>query len=423
MTSPAPSRRAFLAASLRTTAGTFAGAVLLAVAFWGVASSALAETGRDLWLRYAPIEDVQLRGEYRSRASAIVVPRQSPTGRIIAAELQRGLRGLLGVDVPVSGRMTGDGAILVGTPASSPEIAALGWATALRRAGDAGYVIRTVQAGGHAATVIASGGDIGALYGTFHFLRLIQSGQPIAHLDIAERPRIDLRLLDHWDNLDGSIERGYAGRSLWTWAELPGRVDPRIADYARANASIGINGTVLNNVNANPESLTSAVSREGGGHRRRAPAVRHPRLPVGELRRAARARRTDDRRSARPRGRAMVADEGRRDLPHHPRLRRVPRQGQQRRPAGAAGLRPHARRRRQRARRRRRGRTAASSCGAPSSTTPRWTPTASSAPTSSSSRSTAASATTCSCRSRTGRSTSSRASRSARCSARCRARR
>ena len=175
MTSPAPSRRAFLAASLRTTAGTFAGAVLLAVAFWGVASSALAETGRDLWLRYAPIEDVQLRGEYRSRASAIVVPRQSPTGRIIAAELQRGLRGLLGVDVPVSGRMTGDGAILVGTPASSPEIAALGWATALRRAGDAGYVIRTVQAGGHAATVIASGGDIGALYGAFHFLRLIQS--------------------------------------------------------------------------------------------------------------------------------------------------------------------------------------------------------------------------------------------------------
>ena len=66
-----------------------------------------------------------------------------------------------------------------------------------------------------------------------------------------------LRLLDHWDNLDGSIERGYAGPSLWNWAELPGRVDPRIEEYGRANASIGINGAVLNNVNAKPESLTT----------------------------------------------------------------------------------------------------------------------------------------------------------------------
>jgi len=65
------------------------------------------------------------------------------------------------------------------------------------------------------------------------------------------------RLLNHWDNLDGSIERGYAGPSLWAWAELPGVVDPRVEEYARANASIGINGTVLNNVNANPQSLTA----------------------------------------------------------------------------------------------------------------------------------------------------------------------
>jgi alpha-glucuronidase len=64
-------------------------------------------------------------------------------------------------------------------------------------------------------------------------------------------------MLDHWDNLDGSIERGYAGRSLWKWDELPERVDPRVVDYARANASIGINATVLNNVNAKADSLTA----------------------------------------------------------------------------------------------------------------------------------------------------------------------
>ena len=64
-----------------------------------------------------------------------------------------------------------------------------------------------------------------------------------------------LRLLNHWDNLDGSIERGYAGKSLWNWAI--GRPITALLDYARANASIGINGSVLNNVNANSEFLTA----------------------------------------------------------------------------------------------------------------------------------------------------------------------
>lgn len=64
-------------------------------------------------------------------------------------------------------------------------------------------------------------------------------------------------MLNDWDNLDGSIERGYAGGSLWRWAELPDRVDPHIAEYGRANAFIGINGAVLNSVNANPESLSA----------------------------------------------------------------------------------------------------------------------------------------------------------------------
>ena len=62
-------------------------------------------------------------------------------------------------------------------------------------------------------------------------------------------------MLNHWDNLDGTIERGYAGNSIWKWDELPGTISPRYAEYARANASIGINATVLNNVNASPKML------------------------------------------------------------------------------------------------------------------------------------------------------------------------
>jgi alpha-glucuronidase len=228
-------------------------ALLLAVG----AGPARAETGHDLWLRYAPVEDAARQAGYRRSVTSVVVAGDSPTVRVIVAELQRGIRGMLGAPPAVAPGVASDGAIIVGTPATSPIVARLGWDAALARAGDEGFRIRSATIGTHAVTVIASQSERGALYGTFHFLRLIQTGQPIAALDITERPRMSLRLLDHWDNLDGSIERGYAGRSLWNWAELPARVDPRVEEYGRANASIGINGTVLNNVNAKAESLTA----------------------------------------------------------------------------------------------------------------------------------------------------------------------
>ena len=105
---------------------------------------------------------------------------------------------------------------------------------------------------------ISSPTDRGILYGTYHLLRLQAMNTDIeSKLPITENPSYDLRILNHWDNLDGTIERGYAGQSLWQWEELPNTLSPRYIDYARANASIGINGTVLNNVNASPQILSA----------------------------------------------------------------------------------------------------------------------------------------------------------------------
>ncbi|MGE8512136.1 MAG: alpha-glucuronidase [Chryseobacterium culicis] len=103
--------------------------------------------------------------------------------------------------------------------------------------------------------VISAGKEIGLLYGVYHILRLQQTKADLSHLKTVEKPSYDVRVLDHWDNLDGSIERGYAGRSLWKWEDLPGKISPRYEEYARANASIGINSVVLNNVNASPNML------------------------------------------------------------------------------------------------------------------------------------------------------------------------
>ena len=105
-------------------------------------------------------------------------------------------------------------------------------------------------------TVIKSSSHIGILYGVYDLLRRKQTELPIKDISIKESPKYDLRLLNHWDNLDGSIERGYAGNSIWKWEDLPSVVSPLYQQYARACASVGINGSVLNNVNADPMILS-----------------------------------------------------------------------------------------------------------------------------------------------------------------------
>ena len=180
----------------------------------------------------------------------------SATFDAIRLELTNGFNGLLGRGAPINTQ--GDkGSLVIGTPSSSTFIARLPLSRELSELGPEGYVVRLIKSGPHSTVVIASQSDIGALYGTFHFLRLMQTLQSIENINISEKPRLRLRVLDHWDNLDGSVERGYAGHSLWEWSALPSNTDPRLRDYARANASIGINGSVLNNVNANALILTN----------------------------------------------------------------------------------------------------------------------------------------------------------------------
>ncbi|HEV2671645.1 MAG TPA: alpha-glucuronidase family glycosyl hydrolase [Gemmatimonadales bacterium] len=222
------------------------------------APRAPAEDGYDLWLRYRLIADTTRLSEYRRAITQLVVQSESPTISAARAELVTGLHGLLGRDIPTARDVTRDGALVLGTPASSRLIAALPLAAALREAGAEGFVIRSMTTAGRHGIVIAANGDVGVLYGAFHLLRMLQTNAPLAGLDVVSAPRYGLRLLDHWDNLDGTVERGYAGASLWEWARLPDSISPRYADYARANASIGINGVVLTNVNANAQILTPA---------------------------------------------------------------------------------------------------------------------------------------------------------------------
>ncbi len=213
------------------------------------------EDGYALWLRYTLVEDADLLSKYSAAIKEIVTKATSPTLLVARKELETALEGLLGQRIPTAETIMQDGALVIGTPQSSSLIMALNM-KALIGLETEGFIIQHHIVEGRAAIVIAANADIGVLYGVFHFLRLLQTRQPISDLNIESNPKVRLRMLNHWDNLNGTVERGYAGHSLWDWHKLPDYIDPRYMDYARTNASIGINGVVLTNVNANPLVLT-----------------------------------------------------------------------------------------------------------------------------------------------------------------------
>ena len=251
------SRREFVAAGLASVAGLWVGDCLGAsdaAATTATLSALPEEDGYKLWLRYASPGDAA--ANYRRLVRAIRVDGTSSTLGIIRNELRSGTTTLLGDNVSLNDGNLQVGTVIVGTPSTSPLVRDLNWAANLGALGNEGYIIRSATVAGQPVTVIAANSEIGALYGAFHFLRLMQTAQPIDRLDIAERPALQLRLMNHWDNPNGTIERGYGGRSIWQWNDLPGKLSPRYTDYARADASIGINGAVINNVNAEVRMLS-----------------------------------------------------------------------------------------------------------------------------------------------------------------------
>lgn len=220
-----------------------------------LAYPSIAEDGYRLWQRYEQVKDQRLLEDYRKALEEVVVFGNSPTVDIIKSELEQGLGGLLGVTFSIKDKSDKHG-LIVGTPANSKLIASLKLGNKLTDLGEEGYLILTKKDKKKNLIIVAANTDIGMLYGSFHFLRLIQTYEDISNLSIASQPKIQHRILNHWDNLDRTVERGYAGFSLWDWHKLPDYIDERYLDYARANASIGINGTVLTNVNANALILT-----------------------------------------------------------------------------------------------------------------------------------------------------------------------
>jgi len=214
------------------------------------------EDGYRAWLRYENVEDDELLYEYKELVRAVVLRGNTETTQALEAELKQAISGLLNMEIPFHNNIQVDGTLVIGTPENSEEIAGLDLENELEAVGDEGYVIENVDIDGYETIVIAANSDIGLLYGVFDLLRQLQTYEDISDISIQSAPKVEYRMVNHWDNLSRLVERGYAGLSIWDWGTLPEYKDPRYTDYARLNASIGINATAVNNVNADPRMLT-----------------------------------------------------------------------------------------------------------------------------------------------------------------------
>jgi alpha-glucuronidase len=212
------------------------------------------ETGYDAWLRYAPVDATR----YEKSVPAVAVRFGDATlVRNAQQELIQGLRGMLGRTLRLEAGAPRESAIVLGTLAEIRR-AMPQWALQAPIPPD-GYWLKTIAASGSHYLVVAGGDERGVLYGAFALLRKIGTGEPVADLDERQAPYAPVRWINQWDNLDGSIERGYGGRSIF-WENGHVREDlGRAAGYARLLASIGINGCSINNVNANPKLLTTEM--------------------------------------------------------------------------------------------------------------------------------------------------------------------
>lgn len=216
----------------------------------------VAQVDYKLWLQYNKIENTKTVSEYQSNTKGIYAFGNSETIKTAIKELQLGVNGMLQQKTKQVSSSTEDNIIIIGNASninadliqnSKKELAAIK---------NEGFLIKTINLNKKNQILITAKTDIGVLYGVFHFLKLLQTNQSINNLAIIDSPKINVRILNHWDNLNETVERGYAGSSIWNWQKLPDFIDQRYIDYARANASIGINGAVLNNVNASALILT-----------------------------------------------------------------------------------------------------------------------------------------------------------------------
>jgi alpha-glucuronidase len=208
------------------------------------------------WLRYLPVSSA-IASQYANISCCVLAVGDAPLLKSAQQEIARGIGGGLGKTIASASTTPKTLGIIVGTVATidaAPKASRLALPEDLPADS---YILKTASWSGSPSLIVAGSTERGALYGAFALLRKIEMGEPVNRLDEVSTPYAAIRWTNEWDNLDGSIERGYGGGSIF-FADGAVRQDlSRVREYARLLASVGINGCAINNVNADPKILTS----------------------------------------------------------------------------------------------------------------------------------------------------------------------
>lgn len=219
-----------------------------------------AATGYKAWLRYTPIYNAAARQRFATLPAVVVDLGNSPVTQSAQQEMIRGVRGMLGRTLCAETRLPDESAIVLGTFAAVRKAAPGIRLPAGLKPG--GYLLKSISIHGHSCLVIAATNHRGVLYGTFAVLRKIALREPVSALNETSEPSAPVRWVNQWDNLNGSIERGYGGPSIFFENGHVAKDLSRVRDFARLLASLGINGCTVNNVNADPRLLTAPYIQE-----------------------------------------------------------------------------------------------------------------------------------------------------------------
>ena len=230
---------------------------LLLLSFLSMAPYAHSETGEQGWLRYAALPPQAVQ-QYKKMPQHVVAIGQSAVSHSAASELARGLHSMLGENFTVSSTLSNEDSFVLGTP-TEIQLLLPTWKLSSPLAPE-GFSLAQFAAQGHSYWVLAGGTDRGELYGVFRILELVAQQKQVG--PDSEAPASPIRWVNQWDNFDGSIERGYAGPSIFFEGGHVRADLARVSEYGRLLASVGINGVTVNNVNSDLHTLEPEMIRE-----------------------------------------------------------------------------------------------------------------------------------------------------------------
>ncbi|MEB2785067.1 alpha-glucuronidase family glycosyl hydrolase [Algoriphagus persicinus] len=235
---------------------------LTALLWLCITMTSVANDGYKLWLDYQPINNAQLKSQVEPLFGGVYFYGENSTFEAIKNELNLASQSMIGKAPSYTKDRLQNTKLWIGTRAQLSQVLSLDQQAEIKALGADGYWRGSVELDGKSFYAIVGNQPVGVLYGVYNWINSIQSNTFDKSIELADSPQIRLRMLNHWDNLDRTVERGYAGFSIWDWHRLPGYIDPRYIDYARANASIGINAVSLTNVNANALIMTTGFMKK-----------------------------------------------------------------------------------------------------------------------------------------------------------------